>query len=105
MNTSGINAGDIGMFTYQGSYGIGFEIEGSLKEGDTVLIPVVVSSTEGGAQSFGGMGGGMPGGMGGMRSGGMTGGMGGMRPGGMTGGMSGMRSGGMTGGYRQGGMR
>lgn len=30
MNASGINEGDIGMFTYQGSYGIGFEIEGSL---------------------------------------------------------------------------
>ncbi len=68
------------------------EIEGSLKEGDTVLIPVVVSNNQNAQQGGtpGGMGGGMPGG--GMPGGGMSGG-------GMSGG--GMRQGGFSGGNRQ----
>ncbi len=57
------------------------EIEGSLKEGDTILLPDVTgSATAENAQRQGmpgGMGGGMPGGMGGM-----PGGMGGGMPGG-----------------------
>ena len=67
------------------------EIKGSLKEGDTILIPAVVGNT--GTQMQGGMaGGGMYGGR--MPGGGMTGGR--MPTGGMTGGR--MPTGGMTGG-------
>ncbi len=72
------------------------EIEGSLKEGDQIVINVIASSNENSQQGQmpGGMGGAMPGGMGGFRNGGMPGGMGGM---------GGFRSGGM-GANRQGAM-
>ena len=87
-----------------GSYVEIKEIEGSLKEGDLVLVPMVTNSND--SLTPGGMGG-MPGGMGGMRTGGMggmPGGMGGMRTGGMGGMSGGMRTGGMSGGMRTGGM-
>ncbi len=72
------------------------EIEGSLKEGDQIVINVIASSNENSQQGQmpGGMGGAMPGGMGGFRSGGMSGGMGGI---------GGFRSSGM-GANRQGAM-
>ena len=63
-----------------GSYVEIKEIEGSLKEGDVVLVPMITNSND--SLSAGGMGGGMPGGMGGMRTGGMGGMSGGMRSGG-----------------------
>ncbi len=87
-----------------GSYVEIKEIEGSLKEGDLVLVPMITNTQ---SQMSGGMPGGMGGGMsGGMRpTGGMGGGMsGGMRPtGGFGGGMR--SSGGSFGGNRQGGFR
>ncbi len=58
-----------------GTYVEILEIEGSLKEGDTILLPVVSNTASKNAVQ-----GGMPGGMGGM--GGMPGGMGGGMPGG-----------------------
>lgn len=87
-----------------GSYVEIKEIEGSLKEGDLVLVPMITNT-----QSQ--MSGGMPGGMGGGMSGGMrpTGGFGGGMSGGMrpTGGFGGgtRPSGGSFGGNRQGGFR
>jgi len=75
-----------------GSYVEIKETEGSLKEGDTILIPVVISSADNTNMQgmYGGMRGGMPGG--GMPGGGMPGGMGAARQGSM-------------GANRQGGMR
>ncbi len=61
------------------------EIEGSLKEGDKVLLPVVSTGSQAQNGMPSGMGGGMPGGMGG----GMPAGMGGGMSAGMGGAMSG----------------
>ena len=84
------------------------EIKGSLKEGDTILVPAVIGNS--GSQMQGGMYGGMPGGRmptGGMPAGRMpTGGATGVRmpSGGMPGGMGANRQG-YSGANRAGGMR
>lgn len=76
------------------------ETEGSLKEGDEVLLPDITASSDSSSEQQQGMGamGGMPGGMGGMPGGGMPGG-------GMPGAAGGNRSGSATGSNRSGGSR